>query len=480
MMLLWGVASAATLDLAPGDDLVGLAATLQPGDELILADGLYQIRSQLQISKVLSTEAAPLIMRPAEGAEPIIELIPDEDGNYDNDILQIDNSSWVHVEGITFRGSSDWTDDAQNHRGAQIADSSNITLTGVTIAQTGETAVYLSGTNSGIVIEYSHIHSTLDGYGVYVGCYDASCWTSGSRLSNNWIHSIGGEDSWSIYLAHGSQGIELSDNVIYGSTGYGVYLGSTEYGDRNTFEGNAVWGLSGIGLYVQGAARVRNNILFNIDGTGVYMRDPERGTYSDVILSFNTIAQTSGWAVSVEDWYFALGMVMANNAVCNPTGYGLSYEDPALDTATPQTDNVLVNNVACGLVDGLDEFSDAIIPGAGYTDFVDVEGWDFYPASADSTLISSADPGGYAYVPEIDFNGLARDGDTPEVGAYEWSGTGNPGWAIQEGFKEYAGDREVVEETVSSGCSCQEEDAGPEAALLLVPLLGFGVRRRRR
>ena len=39
---------------------------------------------------------------------------------------------------------------------------------------------------------------------------------------------------------------------------------------------------------------------------------------------------------------------------------------------------------------------------------------------------------------------VARDGAAPEVGAYEFSGEGNPGWLIQEGFKEFA----VIEEEV--------------------------------
>ena len=428
MMWMWGVASAAILELSPGDDLVGLSESLQPGDELILADGLYQIRGQI-VWSVLSTESAPLTMRPAEGAEPVIELIPDEEGNYDNDILQIEDSSWVVVEGITFQGSTDWTDDSQNHRGIQVVNSSNVTISDVTVMQTGDTSIYLSGTNSGIVVENSHIHSTLNGYGFYVGCYDASCWTSSSRISNNWIHSIGGDDNWSIYLAHGSQGIEVTDNVIYGSAGYGVYLGSTEYGDRNGFEGNAIWGVSGIGLYIQGAARVRNNILFN-------------------------------------------------NAICNPTGYGLVFEDPEVDTATPDSDNLITGNVACGLVEGLDEFDDAFTSGAGFADFSDVEGWDFYPASSDSTLIGTANPSGETYVPEQDFNGLTRDGDSPEVGAYEWTGSGNPGWAIQEGYKEFAQEGETIEETVGGGC-CQE-DGSSSAAFFLTPLVVFGVRRRRR
>ena len=477
MMLFWGVVWGATLELSPGDDLVGLSESLQPGDELILADGVYQIRAQI-VWSVLSSESAPLIMRSAEGAEPIIELTPDKDGNYDNDILQIEDSSWVLVEGITFRGSSDWTDDSQNHRGIQIVNSSNITLDGVTIAQTGDTSLYLDGTNSGIIVENSHLHSTLNGYGVYIGCYDASCWTSDSRLSNNWIHSIGGEDSWSIYLAHGSQGIDISDNIIYGSAGYGIYLGSTEYGDRNIFEGNAVWGLSSIGLYVQGASRIRNNILFNIDGTGVYISDPDLGTYSDIIFSFNTIAQTTGWAVDIRGWYEQFGMVLANNAICNPTGYGLFYDEPELDTATPASDNVISGNVACGLVDGLDEFADAYVPGAGFADFTDVEVWDFYPANTESTLVNGADPAGETYVPEIDFNGWSRDGNAPEVGAYEWSGSENPGWAIQEGYKEFAEARKDVEVTIGSGC-CQEDGSGSEA-LFLIPLIGLGAARRRR
>jgi hypothetical protein len=477
MLLFWGVAWGATLELVPGDDLVGLSESLQPGDELVLADGLYQVRGQI-VWSVLSTEDAPLTMRPAEGAEPVIELIPDEKGAYDNDILQIEDSSWVVVEGITFQGSVDWTDDTQNHRGVQIVNSSHVTLSGVTVMQTGDHSLYLAGTNSNITVQDSHIHSTLSGYGVYVGCSDASCWTSDSRLTNNWIHSIGGESSWSVYLAHGSQGITLSDNVIYGSAGYGVYMGSTEYGDRNIFEGNAVWGLSGYGLYVQGGARIRNNILFNIDGTGIYSRDPERGTYSDLIISFNTVAQTTGWATLLEDWYEQFGMVLANNAICNPTGYGLYYEMPTIDTATPASDNVVTSNVACGLVDGLDEFPDAVTPGAGYSDFVDVETWDFYPASSDSILVGTADPAGDTYVPEADFNGLARDGDSPEVGAYEWSGTGNPGWAIQEGFKEFGEGREVIEETVGGGC-CQDDGSG-SAALLLTPLIAIGALRRRR
>ena len=60
-----------------------------------------------------------------------------------------------------------------------------------------------------------------------------------------------------------------------------------------------------------------------------------------------------------------------------------------------------------------------VVPGGGYADFVDTENWDFYP-NGDSDLVNSGDPSSEAWVPETDFNGVPRDGDAPDVGAYEF------------------------------------------------------------
>ena len=474
------VASAAQLELFPGDDLVSRTASLQPGDELILNDGLYQISGQLSWT-VLGTAEAPVVMRAADGARPVIELIPSKDGYYSDYILRISDSSWIRVEGITFQGNDGWRENTDDpHYGVRIGNSTNITLSGVEIARTGRTALYLSELNSDITVESSHIHDTLDGHGVYVGCYDASCWTASSTFANNWIHNIGGTDDYGMFLCHGSQGVDVRDSVLYNIEYRGAYIGSTEYGEANTFEGNAVWNTSSIGLYLQGAARVRNNIIFNIDGTGIYSSDPDRETFGDQVISFNTVANTAGWALYTEDWFDAPGMVMANNALCNPTGYSISYDLPGdfEDTAVPDTENVLTGNVACGLVEGLLELErdTAVLPGAGLTDFSDVEGWDFYPSSADSLLVNTADPDGRTFVPEVDFNGLPRDGGSPDVGAYEYIGAGNPGWPLQEGFKEFAEPDQQTEEQVGGGC-CSENR---QEAALLVPLVALGALRRRR
>lgn len=485
-IILWtSLATAAQLDIYPGDDLISRTESLQPGDELILNDGLYQIPGGLRWA-VLGTEDAPVIVRAAEGAEPVIELIPDSKGNFDSYILEIQKSAWIEIDGITFRGSEGWDDGKASYSGVRVQDSTHITIRNAELAQTPGTLLYLSGTNAEFTLERSRLRDTVDGHGIYIGCYDASCWTSSSTLVNNWIHSIGGEDRYAVWLSHGSQGISLVDNVIYGAEYRGVYMGSTEFGDQNVFEGNALWDVTNVGLYLHGPAKVRNNIIFNVDGTGIYVSDPDRETYGDVVISFNTVASTTGWGVQLNGWYDETGMVFANNAVCNPVGYGVYYPTPddIDDTATPLTSNVLVNNVICGLVDSFEAIDEpqAVIPGAGNADFEDVEGWNFYPSSSSSTLVAAADPSGDTYIPELDFNGTPRDGETPEAGAYEWSGDGNPGWFIQEGFKEYIDAPEIVEETVGGGCCAGNDEPASSSAALLVPLLGLGAafRRRRR
>ena len=194
---------------------------------------------------------------------------------------------------------------------------------------------------------------------------------------------------------------------------------------------------------------------------------------------------TTGDAVQLSDWFFRSGMVFTNNVLANPTGYGFDYDDDF--TEYDSTTNYISNNVVTGLVEGYDPllYPNWVLPGGGFADFVDVENWDFYPSST-ALLINVADPSGQAWVPLTDFNGAPRDGAAPDVGAYEWDGEGNPGWTVQEGFKELGFEGGGDSHDVGSGGCCgggkkqevEEEDA---AALILLPFLTLGwVRRRRR
>ena len=71
---------------------------------------------------------------------------------------------------------------------------------------------------------------------------------------------------------------------------------------------------------------------------------------------------------------------------------------------------------------------------------MDPDNWDFWPASG-SPLIGAADA---AYAPNKDFNGMSRQGPF-DVGAYETESLmSNPGWPIQDSFKDSGSEEDVT------------------------------------
>ena len=464
--LLWmsGLAHAASVEVSPGDDIATLTASLGPGDEIVFDDGTYPISTTLYWSGV-GTADAPITLRAKDGAAPIIQ----ETGAYL--IVDIEDSSYITIDGIAFQG-----DDAYGvSYGVYIKDSTNITVKNCEIATTSSTLLYLDGTDTDLDISHNQIHDTTSGSGIYAGCSDASCWTESSTFSNNWIHDIASTYSDGFQLSPGGQGNTITDNVIHDVAYRGLRVDSTEYGDPNTVERNVIWNANDVGLDVRGGSRVRNNIVFNITGIGIKTADNDRDTLDDVVISFNTVVNTTGYAADIEDWAGRTGNVFANNALCNPTGYSIAIADSG---DTGQSDYGLIeNNLVCGLVDVPDVLATSYASGAAYDDYVDPEVWDFYPTHS-SHLVDAADPSGTTYVPDDDFNGAARSGDHPDIGAYEWVGEGNPGWAISEDFKDLSIDVSGADAEVGGGC-CGGKDSS-SGAVFLLPLVGLGWTLRRR
>ena len=87
-------------------------------------------------------------------------------------------------------------------------------------------------------------------------------------------------------------------------------------------------------------------------------------------------------------------------------------------------------------------------------------------------------PDGNAFIPFDDFNGAQRNGARPDAGAYEHDVPGNPGWLIQEGFKDLGDAGNRGGETISRGC-CNNSDGGTRG-LVFVPLVALGALLRRR
>jgi MYXO-CTERM domain-containing protein len=475
-------AMANTFEVGPGSDLQGIFDTLAPGTEVILSDGTYPVTTTLTISEKSGTEAAPIVIRAADGATPILRVGPDlESGEYTDRIFYVENSNWVELRGLTIQGDETASTTEQLYGAIRIESSSNISVIDSTLEDLSRSAVYLSGDNNGVVLDHTEIAWVHSGHGIYVGASDATALTSGLVIQNCLIHNVLGEDVQAITLNHGTSGTWLIDNVIYNITDRGIFLGSTEGGEQNLLEGNAIWNLGDVGINVQGSTLVRNNIIFNTGTSGIITRDPDRGTFTDVVITYNTVVDNDGWAADLEGWDLDEGHILANNALCNPMSYGVYMEKvvpEGTDPADIPTPGIASSNYVCGLVDGLDEALGEVVAGGGYADFENVELWDFYPIR-DSLLVDAANPSGTLYPPSVDFNGIAREGDAPDVGAYEWDGDGNPGWAIQEDFKDFEITEETIAESVESGC-CSDESKSSESGLLLLPFLGLGAGLRRR
>ncbi len=455
-------AHAASVTLSPGDDVASLTASLQPGDEVVFSKGTYPVADTIRWTG-LGTADAPIVLR-GEG-----DVVIEYSGGWA--IAYLSASTFVRIENLTFRAA---TGNSNGHSGLVVEDVTDLTLKDVEIGPLPGTALYLGGNNARVSVTRAHLHDTTDGNGVYAGCWDASCWTEDSTFSQLWIHDIGG-DSYGVELSAGCQGVRIADSVLYRITGWGIHIDSTEYGPRNEVEGNAVWETTGGGIGVRGSSLVRNNVVFNSAGVGMRLSDGDRGTLENAVVSFNTVADTVDDAVEIHEWAGYSGLVFANNVLANPTGRALYFNETGHDDAV-----YISHNVVTGLVEGLDPAyagaEEPVLDGGGFHDFTDIEAWDFYPASG-ASMVNAADPAAGTFVPESDFNGAPRDGAAPDAGAYERDGDGNPGWALQEGFKDvdaYGANGDEVQ----GGC-CGDKPAGAGEALL-VALAGLGWRRRRR
>lgn len=466
ILLLAPLAFAASAELNPGDDVASYTASLAAGDEILLNTGTYTLTSALEWQGA-GTEASPVKIT-AKGGPVVLELPKGYEVAYLHD------ASYFEITGITFSQG----DEGQTSYGLYAKTVDHITIRDCVFGPTKNTAVYFDGNNSAITFEHNEIAHTTDGNGLYIGCSDASCWTQDSSFQNNWIHDIGGTYNYGLYLANGGQGNILADNVIYNNAYRGLTVHSTEYGDPNLVDGNAIWNVGDAGLLVRGPSVVQNNLIFNVVGKGLYSGDNDRGTLENAAISHNTVFNTTDWGIYIEDWAGRKGMVLANNAVANTTGYGLTVHDGGVDDQ-----NYLSHNVVSGLVQNLTLYAGTdspVIPGGGALDFTDPTGWNFYPTSG-SALVNAGDATSNAYVPATDFNGAPRNGDSPDAGAYERASDENPGWVLQEGFKDVGELNTGTGDVVGGGC-CKGGDKGAAEAAGLLPfgLLALGGARRRR
>ncbi len=415
-------AFAKLVEVAPGDDVEAAIATLMPGDELVLAGGMYVLTERFGIS-IAGTESQPIVIRAKDGEVAHFHRpIPDQN------IVDVDSAQFVVFRGLEFSGGS---------AGVRLSNVSFTTIESCEIHDTGDVA--LRANDGGVdydslLISRNHIHHTNNtGEGMYLGCNGDACRVRNSIIEGNWVHhtnqaSVDQGDG--IEMKEGSHDNVIRDNVIH-DTHYPCILAYSVVGNGgpNVIDRNVMWNCGDHGIQVAADAIVRNNVLLGSNANGIAMQPHQAGAPRNLVVVHNTVLHATNDAISVSD---PVGQVtLANNALYAQRGSAIAvFGDAGWVTA--------LGNVGEGGVSGL---AGGVAPGMLTTDFVDPHyrgepPIDLFP-SLGSTLVGAGDP---AHAVHDDFNCLSRSGDPPDAGAYGWQAGNNPGWAIQSGFRQCTDD----------------------------------------
>lgn len=415
-------ASAAIVDVGPGDDVEGAINAAQPGDEIVLADGEYTLTERFSFA-IAGTPAAPIIIRAADGASPHLHR-----PNADQNIVDIDSATWVEIRGIEFSGGS---------AGIRISAADNLTIEDCEIHDTADVA--LRANDGGVTYEslhivHNHIHDTDGtGEGMYLGCNMDACRLANAVIERNWVHhtnqaSVVQGDG--IELKEGSHDCVIRDNVIHDTNYPCILTYSAGGGGANVIERNVMWNCGDHGIQSAADATIRNNIILSANASGIAMQMHQSGSPDNLQVTHNTILKAAGDAIALRD---AVGsVVIANNAVYAQAG-------SAIFIGGGNNAGVIVaGNVGLGGVSGG--------AGGGYVDgdlaldfvnghFGGAPPIDVFPAPGGGLVAA----GEAAYVADDDFNTLARGG-VADVGAYLFDPEGNPGWTIAAEFKDFPDD----------------------------------------
>lgn len=406
----------------PSDDVESLLNGLSPGDEVILADGMYTLSGRFSFTAI-GTEAEPILIRAADGATPHFHR-PDASQN----IWDITNAEHVVILGLEFSGGS---------AGLRIEAATNLTIEDCHIHDTDDVALRMN--DGGVLyrrvfILRNHIHDTHGtGEGMYLGCNNNGCQVAESVIAGNYVHHTNAGDvsqGDGIELKEGSYGNVIRDNVIH-DTNYPCILGYSTVGNGapNVVERNVLWNCGDHAIQWAADAVIRNNIVLSAAGSGIASQPHQSGAPSNLEIVHNTVVMPNGPALSLRN---GTGSVtVANNALYAQTGAAILVRG---DSSMFR----FAGNVGEGGLDGLS--TPGLAPGAIAADFVDARYSggvpnDVFPA-AGGALVAAGDP---SEVAPDDFNGTDRMG-VADVGAYAYGDGSNPGWVLAEGFKPAAGD----------------------------------------
>ena len=394
---------------------------LQPGDTLFVQNGHYDMNWNIQN---LDGSSNDWIVIHGMGDSVVID-----GAAYDNVIdvydchyvelkgFEITNSySGSGIDGIKFRTTSDnfFMEDLQIH---------DITGVGISANPAGESFTYLT-------IRYCHFHNITDvGEGMYLGNHDGLSPVHHCLVEFNWVHDC--HPHKGIQFKRGTYLNIIQDNVVYNCDESGIVLYKTDQasaGDNNIVRRNVIWDTPE-GIFAVGQTDIDNNIIFDCD-YGINVRNYSAWGMEDLYIRNNTIYHCNATCLRLDDWNNATGEMVCINNAC--------YQDSIGQSAIQAPNGIGPGYVAYNRYYGQSQVSGSALGNPPSQEFINPNITpgiiDLYPLNT-ATLIDS---GTSLYgAPDDDFNWWSRPYNSIwDVGAYEWSQNTNPGWQIQQGFKQ--------------------------------------------
>jgi len=396
--------------------------SLEAGDTLLIQEGLYDMNWDIRDRTGNPSE---WIVISGTGSSVVIRGTA-----YDN-VIDIYNCRYVElaridittsnagsgIDGIKFRTSSDNIVMVDLH----IHD---LTGVGISANPAGESFTYLT-------IRRCHIHDiTGVGEGMYLGNHDGLAPVHHCVVEQNWVHDC--HPRKGIQLKRGTYLNTVQDNVVYNCDEAGIVLYKTDQfsgADNNVVRRNTIWNTPE-GVFAVGQTDVENNVIFGCD-YGMNVRNYSGWGMLDLYIRNNTVFDCAVTCLRLDDWNGASGEMVCVNNAC--------YQGSISESAIQAPDGVGPGTVANNRHYGQSQVGGSALGNPPDIEFLNPDPTpgviDLYPTQ-NSALIDSG-ISGYS-VPLDDFNSLSRPVGTDwDIGAYEWSQGGNPGWQIEEGFKEW-------------------------------------------
>ncbi|MCB9652822.1 MAG: right-handed parallel beta-helix repeat-containing protein [Deltaproteobacteria bacterium] len=413
-------AEAATKHAAPSDGINNVETTfkgLNAGDELILADGTYEMSGLFDFN-ITGTQNNPILIRAADGAHPHFHRAGVDQNLWDF------RAEYTTIRGLRFSGGS---------AGLRVQGANHLTIEDCEIDHTRDVAIRMN--DGGVTYESVHIlrneihHTGVNGggtsEGMYLGCNENGCRLANGLIQGNHVYSIDNPDisqGDGIELKEGSYGTTISDNVIH-NTNYPCILTYSAVGNGapNIIERNLLFGCGDHAIQSAADAIIRNNIILSGRADGIAMQPHQNGSPANLTVENNTILGVDGYGISVRSP--SGSVVIANNAI---------YADGTAIYLGSNTGSVTVRgNVGTGSAP-----NGAMSAGNLANDVVNGHTGGSPPIDLFPTAGGALRGAGDARdVPSDDFNGTARNG-TADVGAYAYQAGGNPGWPLAAAMKD--------------------------------------------